>query len=612
MKNTVRTHHTLWKLLIGSALISSFGCSAGTDSSDSTAASLSLSGSLSLSSTTQSFASQKLGVNPITSLGKITDEQVSAMSLDLTTFTVSCVTTSTPIRSGTGAVAADGSFSISIEGGTNQPLSCSLVDAQGDRQADFIISDSSKKDLNGASQISGTTTYTRDANLGSVTFDPNAGEVTVPKSNIADAVNDTAPSSASVFDPTGTWTISAVDFTLPSGVKGPCTGGGGGGGGCQGPPDGQAIYLKLWQGLQTATGADIHGLQVWESPSQFASCGSKIGLTSAIKTEIGVDFSANGSADAPFSFVSSVASFNDQITSATGTVNLTDNWKMDTATAQWNINPNCGPRDITIGGISYNNAWICGPDLANNYQMQLGGGCVQDSNGSPVQLNDWSGISCGSMSVDGDGIRTMSCTGSAMINSVSTAVTCSNKWVVTDSAYAVISSSGTNFNWNDMNASQISSGTLCSAIPSGTESGRIAQLQCYAHYYYMSGMERASACLPRIDMDWSATTSANFVIVDEIRPSGLIFFEQYKPFADGNGGTMITRQEHYNGVQVNGNSWVNCRVIEIGGLTIKKISDTKMLATYQQSTVTTSTTKPACMAEFTGARETFVFYINKN
>jgi hypothetical protein len=83
------------------------------------------------------------------------------------------------------------------------------------------------------------------------------------------------------------------------------------------------------------------------------------------------------------------------------------------------------------------------------------------------------------------------------------------------------------------------------------------------------------------------------------------------PTPDGKGGSILTRQERFDGVQVNGNSWVNCRVIETGGLSFKKISESKMLAIYQSSRISTSTAKPACMAEFTGKRKTFMFYLTK-
>lgn len=578
------------------------GCS-GLGSGSSGSSALSLSGTLSLAATSSSLSvmgSSKALYN----LGKISDDYVSVLTIDITTYTVKCVTTTPPIETGSGSIASDGKFTVSISGAKNQPIACYLVDAGGTRQADFIISDASHTDLNGQNQVSGTASYTKDASLGTVSFDPNSGEVTVPKANISAALASEVASTTTVFDPSGVWTIGVLDFSLPAGVNGPCTGQN-----CKGPPDGQALYLKMWQGLKTSDSSKVFGLQLWESAAKASTCGGKVGLTSAIKSSIGVDFSANGAADSPFVFASSVSSFHDQVSGTTGTVNLTNNWKMNTATTQWNITPNCGPRDISIGSVNYTNAWMCGPDSGAKYQAQLGGGC-QDSSGNPVNLENWGAITCGAMTVSSEGIREVNCSGTATINSTPTAVTCKNKWAVTDSSFSVLTSSGVNFDWSSM--TQIPTGTPCSSISTATNSSQIAQLQCYAAYYDRSGMrQESSACLPQIDMDWSASSAANFVKVDDIRPSGLIFFEQFMPLSDGTGGSMVTRQEHFDGVHVNGDSWVNCRIVETGALSIKKISATKMLATYQESTVTTSTSKPACLAHFTGERKTFMFYLNK-
>lgn len=591
MKNTKRILQLCLVPALGLSLSACTGSGGGSSLEDA----LDVSGILSLGNSSQ-------GLEKMQGLQK---DDFSTMSVDLALYKVTCATTTTPIQSATASVAADGSFTVSIVGAKGQPLSCFLVDADGDKAADFIISDSSKKDLNGNSETTSTAAFKDNANLGTINFDPNAGEVTVPKTNIASVVEATPVAAAQVFDPTGAWTIGAVDFTLPSGVKAPCADQNN----CHGPPAGQAIYLKLWKGLVTADSSDIYGLQVWEGQNSFNTCGSKIGLTPAMKTALGVDFSANGAADSTFTFASTVNNFSDQITSTTGTVNLTDGWKMDTATTQHDLNPSCAPHDVSVGGVVYSNAWVCGPDSNSRYQANLGGGCVDAAN-KPVNLNDWSGITC-NMTTDANGIKTNNCTGSAMIDGQSKSVTCSNKWVVTNSSYAV--QANDSFNWNDLNASKISSGTTCSAIANGgsSEALKIAQLQCYSEYYYRSGMERANACLPRVDMDWSATTSANFAVVDKIRPQGLVFFEKYAPFPDGSGGSLMTRQEHYEGVNVDGNSWVNCRVIEVGGLTVKKISDTKLLATYQSSTITTSLSKPACLAKFNGTRESYVFYLTK-
>ncbi len=572
-------------LLLGASTM--VACTSGSSGSGSA---LSISGAMSLSSSTSSNVVRK------------------GRTVNLTDYDVACATTTAPITTGTGSVAADGTFKVNMANAANQPISCYLVDANGDKVADFIISDSANKDLNGNDSTTTSATFDKSPDLGSISFDPDSGEVTVPATNISSFTADVS-STVDVFDPTGEWTIAELDFNPPGAIKPPCDPSDNE---CHGPPAGQTLYLKMWQGTVVADSSIVRGLQVWDSPGQFTSCGSKIGLTPTIKTSLGIDFSANGASDDVFTFTTSVASFADPISSVTGPVTLTDSWKMDTATMLHDHMPSCGPRDVVAGANTYANAWVCGPDLTPNYQAQLGGGCVANATGKNVDVRDWSGItSCSSVTVDGDGIRTNSCSGNTTIDGNLTAVTCSNKWAILDGTYTTLTSPGATFNWADLNASKISSGDPCSGISTADDAHRIAQLQCYSEYYYRSGMQdNSSICLPRVDTDWTATASADFVKVDLIRPQGLVFFEKFNPYPDGSGGSMTTRQEHYEGVQVQ-NSWVNCKVVEVGSLSIKKITASKMLATYQSSQITTSTSKPACLGKFNGTRETFVFYLTK-
>jgi len=569
------------------------GSSSGSSSGGSSA--LNVSGTLSVATASQKIAQA------------IPEDRLATLTADLSQYKVVCATNSVPVKHGTGTVNSDGTFSVNIDGAAGEPMSCFMVDSSDTKVADFLISDSSNKDLNGNSQVSSSAAFKSDASLGSVSLDLNAGEVTVPASHISDSLDTTKPTTGSVFDPTGAWTIGSVDFTVPAGVKSPCASNANHDS-CHGPTAGQEIYLKRWKGSKVSDSTDVYGLQVWEGLSKFQACGSKIGLTTTAKNQIGVDFSANGTtADSTFTFPNSVT-FTDQILSASSTPTLTDGWKMSTAKTQWSMNSKCGPQDITLGTTAYSNAWVCGPDNGSRYQVSLGGGCVDSAN-KPVQVNNWSGMSCGSPTIDTAGIRNQTCTGTASVNGQSTTVTCTNKWAITDSSYVAITNPATNFAWNDL--TQIASGTLCSAMPTTTEQDKISQLQCYAQYYQNSGIRDANACLPKVDMDWSAKLASRFTMVDDIRPEGLVFFEQYKAFPDGSGGSLLTRQEHFDGVSLDGTSWVNCRVIETGGLTIKKVSDSKLLVSYQSSTITTSLTKPACLAKFNGARETYLFYMTK-
>ena len=592
----LRFYHRSYQLTLVVALASAMviaGCSKNDDGSSSSG--LSISGTLSLGNSSSSF--QKVVMQ-----SKNGDSDVDALAVS--DYSAVCATTSVPIVSGTSTVASDGTFNVSIDA-AGQPISCYLVDANGDKAADFLIENTSNKDLNGNSEKSTTITPSGDVSMDSITFDAATGEVIVPSTAIASEISTSV--TGSVFDPTGAWTISSVDFTLPSGVRSTCTADEQHNNTCNGPPDGQTIYMKMWTGSKVSDASTIYGMQLWNSQSQYTSCGSKIGLSTAQKALIGVDFSANGSADAEFSFPSSVT-FTDSVLNASSSPTLTDNWKMSTAKTMYSFNPNCGPVNVTIGSKTYSNAWRCGPDASSDYQIGLSGGCYVTSTGKSAEVTDWSGMSC-SNSTDSDGIQTNICTGTKTVSGASVSVTCKNAWAVVN-ASNVVQPSG-NFNWSEMTGG-INANTACSAIPTTNAANRMAQLRCYADYYWRSGLANYSgACMPRIDMDWSATSEADFIKKD-FRPDGLVFFEQWKPFADGSGGSMVTRQQHYQGVQLaGGDSWVNCEVIDTGGLNIKKISDTKLLVTYQSSEVTSSTAKPACLAKFTGKKQTFVFYVTK-
>jgi hypothetical protein len=577
----------------GAAAFSS--CSKSSSDAPASSSAISVSGTL---STTTTAAFSVSDMHPYAENGDSINN-----SLAVTDYTAVCATTTSPVLYGTGTVGADGKFSVSIVGGAGQPMSCFLVDSAGDKVADFLVEDTASKDLNGKSERTSTMTPSGNLDMDTVTFNPDTGEATFPKSNISTEISTTVASS--VFDPTGAWTIGSVDFTLPSGVKALCTQAQEDAHTCNGPKDGMTIYMKMWTGTKTTGGDAVYGLQLWQSQASYNTCGGKVGLSTAQKTSIGVDFSANGAADAEFTFPSSVT-FNDSIVGGTSSPTLTDNWIMSTAVTQYDLFPGCeSVASVTLDSKVYTNAWRCGPDGNGRYNIGLGGGCT-DSAGKKVQVSNWTGISCpGGPTTISAGIYSQNCSGNTTISGVSTAVTCTNKWAVVNSSNVPLAA--VSFDYNSM--TKIASGVLCTDATLNPYP--MARLRCQADYYYRSGLsESRDNCMPRVNMDWSATSATDFIHKD-FRPSGLVFFEQYKPFGDGSGGAMTTRQEHYDGAQVGGNEWVSCAVIDTGSLNLKKISDSKMLATYQSSVVTSSTAKPACLAKFSGKKETFVFYITK-
>lgn len=599
MKQNRTRRNTFGATVVGGlALVLSAGCTTDSSTPSGSTAALGLSGTLSVSS----GGTAKPGV--------IMEESVVNALVDLSTYKVVCTASTTPPTTATATVGADGKFSVSIPGATGQPLSCYMTNASGKKIADFLIKDTTTKNMAGKTgSYQNSAAFKQDANLGSVTYDPNSGEVTIPKTSIASSLDSSA--KATVFDPTGVWTMTKVDFTVPDGVQAPCATGTNN---CNGPQEGQTLYLKMWTGKQTSDNSAVYGLQLWQSQAVANQCGSGsapyVGLSSAQKTSIGVDFSANGSSDAEFSYPSSVT-FTDQVLSASSTATLTaragitePKWQMSTAKTRYSMQLGCSIKDITISGVIYH-AYMCGPDGSGYYMYNLTGGCTEDATGDPIMVDNWSGISSCSNTTDGTtGVRSNQCTGTYS----SKAVTCKNSWLL--SANADGSSPDTNnaHNFNFGSLTSIAQNTLCS---DGSITDPLKKLQCYADYYWASGLANTNAaCVPRISTDWTATTAADFIKVD-YKPNGLIFFEQYMPFADGSGGTLMSRDDHYDGVQVGSNNWVSCHVIETGALTLKKVSASKVLASYQSSTITTNTNKPACQAKFNGSRTTYLFYMTK-
>ena len=189
----------IFKLGLGlsTSLLLVTSCS-GLGSGSSGGTPLTVSGNLSLANSSQGLSVQKLSSQKV-----VNADSISALSIDLSQYSVTCATATTPILYGTGSVGSDGSFSVSIVGGGGQPMSCYLVDSNGNRAADFIISDSSNKDLNGQNQVTGTAVYKKSADMGSITFDPNSGEVIIPSSNVAGSLDTQELGSITLFDPSG-------------------------------------------------------------------------------------------------------------------------------------------------------------------------------------------------------------------------------------------------------------------------------------------------------------------------------------------------------------------------------------------------------------------------
>ncbi len=606
-----------------SSLLLATGCGSSSDSASTP--SLGLSGSLSAIGTNARISQAARSSVNRDDLARVLTQGGSTFLINYGLYHVHCSTSDAPPIEANGTIGSDGSFNVSIPNGLNKALSCDVLDSSDETIAAFVLKDTSKKDMNGNAQINDAPAFSAEkTNLGSLTMNLDTGDVVVPAGQVKDAagnsavVADKAKTIADPFDPSGNWTIAALDFTPPKGFGGPCAMGDQN---CHGPPSGANLYLKRIKGVNTSDSSTVYGLQVWDDEqgnnpqAKAAACGDMTGLSSADQTNAGVDLSSYGAFSGAFTYVTSASDTHAQ--GGTATATITSGYKLSTARAQYTMQA-CSPKSITANGVTYN-TYVCGPDSAGNgspggrYSAGLGGGCV-NSAGAAISEIDWSQVThVGGVCTPGTsalpGFYKNSCTATYQGQTI----TCTHEHgVFNDANLSVASTSGGGGYAPAFNHATVptimSTGQLCSAV-----SDPLAQVRCYADYYQNYGRSLAG-CLPRVQTDWSTNVAADFVRVD-FRPNSLVFMEKLN-YADANTASMLTEQHQNFGVKVedsSGNeSWISCSVVEKGGLSFKKISENKMLATYVSAMMNTSTDKPACVgAEWNGQKEKFMFYITK-
>lgn len=238
---------------IGAAVLIS-ACSGGTSADGgSTAASLTISGGFSGLSV-QSLKQMKGGVQTFAA----------------TDYTVICSMMVSPFTSGYSALQDDGTFSLTITGGSGQPIGCMIVKA-GKRVADFEFTsatDGMTSATGGAALAvnSGATTITLPTTL-SISSDV----VSVDTSAVVQD-STTAP-TVTWADPTGTWSITGACQTELNADGIPTTT-------CNAAQGGDiptSVYLKQLEA--TKNGVTQKGLSVWASETARTACGGKEGIT---------------------------------------------------------------------------------------------------------------------------------------------------------------------------------------------------------------------------------------------------------------------------------------------------------------------------------------------
>ena len=184
----MKLNNVVWGVAIASLGLGLGAC--GKKSSDSaggtTDTSVTISGTLSASS----YAIASVG-------------DIKPQSVDLSDFTMSCVTFSVPPSAGTGEISQAGAFSVKIDNAKNSKFGCFILDAEEDVVASMVFEDSSETDINGDAKSDSSVALTGDANFGTVTLDLASGKATVDKTQIASTVAAEDTSGSGYWSATG-------------------------------------------------------------------------------------------------------------------------------------------------------------------------------------------------------------------------------------------------------------------------------------------------------------------------------------------------------------------------------------------------------------------------
>jgi hypothetical protein len=503
-----------------------------------------------------------------------------------------CVTFALPPSAGTGAVAADGAFSVNIANGKDASVGCFIL--KGETQLGTIVfEDPSEKDLSGGAATSDKTAFSGNANLGSITFNLETGKAIVDLSKVVVSKKVEA-SAGAAFDFTGTYKISASGVAQPTGYAALCpprVEGQDGGGDCRGPSEGESIYFRRIAGKSTANQQDVYGVMAWASKAAHQACGEKLGMTyEEFKSKAQVDLSGSGVAEGAFTWSSGYV----------------DGWKKPGAVSRYSRPVN---RPITVNGIAglaeglYTNDGATYVGFEFRPSSDKGGGC-KDAAGKPVQLGptEWQTL------VYNNDRKEVS-PGTKIYESSSSKPDGSVKCTFIGGRFAAVAStfeteaSGTFTNENIPSSNpppqrkQAPQGQSCATIEA---SDALEGARCYADNLHGGGGGGGdeTQCVRRIDFNWGAKSAAEFVGGGNgpVKAGNMYVFEKFR-YDSATSGSFREESEFFEGLDT-GNGWTNCRVIENMTFAIKAIPGSKDLFVEMQQSSRNADPKPACIAAY--------------
>lgn len=332
-------NYSRFKFIAGTATVACLSafvimaCSGG-DSADgaSTAAALTVSG----------------GFSGVTMMNLTAQQAGELHAAAATEYTMICSILVDPFTSGHSDLSSDGSFSLSIAGGSGKPIGCMLTKSGALIAAvQFTTTESSMTgSAEGGSGLSvndGATAIQFPTNL-----TISNGAIAVSQSDITQN-SSTAP-TVTWADPSGTWSIDGVCSTEISNTTGqPVTS-------CEGAQSGDvptSVYLNQLQATHTTNGTRT-GLSVWRDSAARAACGNKEGV------KIDSGWTATGGWDGDFT---------NGVSGSSSKLDLSDTTKLATAAGKAKVR-------------MYNSQAVCGKTL------KTGGAAIVDGTTTCEEV-DW-------------------------------------------------------------------------------------------------------------------------------------------------------------------------------------------------------------------------------
>jgi hypothetical protein len=557
----------------------------------------------------------------------------------ITDLSVYCVTFTLPPVAGTGSVAADGKFALTLNA-AGASVGCFILDSTKAILGTMVFEDSAKKDLNGEAKSADRFALEGGAsNLGAISFNLSTGKAKVDVAKIVGKVKDTTVALGDAYDFSGNYVFEASGQTPPEGYANLCTPeeqeashgdkNSPQGKRCDGPSLNMPIYFKRLSGVVPGTTKPIYGMSLWASKSLDTLCGNKLGISYADGIAHGIDLTKSGVEEGDFIWDPTLGDgWKSPTARAKNTLlkqETVDNFKGFPGTKQFfrqyhtfTCNPGspCSEGAVTTAsGFQFN---------ANTKET----GCRNVATGKSVQVNEWSNMQCETTQLNG-GLNKNTCKkiyegaevacvnigGTFLANEtpIANAITRFPEDYVVLAKGAYCDYNNDNIidgnewpMWNNNeqscnNGVQIKEGELCSGIDVNAEGGPLAQLRCYAEGRPRGGEGDFDSCQRDVRTNWNAKTAAEFV-QGKSQPKGQFAFELFD-YDSPTSGSLRGEERDYRGIQV-GDNFTDCEIVNVFSLSIKKIDGSNDLYGEMIQNETNVSPKPACIASFPASSPT--------